>query len=144
MTAITEVARAIASLRDSDNPEDLDRMEGAMQALREAYNHLRAEAEEVKLEFVQRAGGRVELGERVYIASKDRRWVPRLRPGESLGMLLSETGGDVDAIGAMLSASAWKQGAVRKATNDVVHAAMFRQEVTDTVSVKAMPKEMVK
>ena len=132
----TDAARAITTEADADT---VCRAITFRDALKDATRALCDQIEESVIEWI-RVNGEVSIGDvRYYVApNKDTKCKSVLG---TLRAALEATGGDVDSIAQLLSASAWKPGACKKVLGEDVCRALFETRETDALKTGEPPRD---
>lgn len=84
-------------------------------------------ADDVLLAHILTTGKPISVGDNLFVSAAYRKEVKCNNPKALLDVLLKRTGGDLDAVTACLSSSAWKHGACREPLGDT-----FDQHFTTT------------
>ena len=110
-------------------------------ALREGTRELCERVEEAVIEWIK-ANGDVTIGPKRYYVGTTKTTKCR-NPTDTLRAVLDATCGDVDAVGELLAAGAWKPGACRSVLPPVVYDGLFEtREVADLKTGVAKPPSL--
>lgn len=137
---LPELKDAINSLTTDLTNDQVCELWARVQQAKNAIKDIDAKLKDAMIEWCE-ANGDLTIGQtRYYVGTKSTVKCPDVQA--VLGCVLSQTGGDLDAVGQCLSAGAWKHGAVKGVVGDVLWDRLFERVIEPDLKTGQPRKEL--